>query len=464
VLEEGESVPQLKELCRVPASFRDPAGYIVIDGGLCKRVVTSHGRDDYELLMSSGLYSELVKAGLLISHREEDKDVIVAPDVYKLLRPRQLEFISYPYEWSFSELRDAALLTLDVQRRALAHGLSLKDTSAFNVQFHIARPVLIDTLSFEKDNGGPWGAYEQFCRHFLGPLILSANWPQAIQHLKVDLDGFPLEQVSRSLGWQSYLRPGTLLHIHLHARALRLRRNGTYRLNGTSGATNRKAAIVDSLRRVVERLTPPLSSNQEEGPTRENADQEAAKHKKSYVRSVLRGLQPHLVYDFGGRTTDYARLATSEGCRCILYDHDPIRTDAVYREEKASCGNLLLPLVMDLRNPSPALGFGLDERQSLFERPPANLVLALDLLHRLRLRENIPFGRLAGFLARLGRILLVEYAPPEDFAVQRIISRRGSAPDDYSHQGFVAAFSRHFRLCSEASIAGAERRLLLFER
>jgi hypothetical protein len=176
----------------------------------------------------------------------------------------------------------------------------------------------------------------------------------------------------------------------------------------------------------------------------------------------VRKLRPRLVYELGGGTGAHARLIASEGCRCVLYDSDTVRIDQAYREERAAGSGLVLPLVMDLRNPSPALGFGLEERQSLLERPAADLVLGLSLLHNLRLHDSIPFVRLADLLSKLGRALLVEFVPVEDPIVARMIARRGYVPNDYSHQGFVSAFSRRFRLLHETRIPGMDRRLFLF--
>jgi hypothetical protein len=173
--------------------------------------------------LGSGLYDELIKLGLLVSHREE-QITTGEPAWRRLLVPEQIPFISYAYEWCFDELRDAAVLTLEIQRRALAGGLTLKDASTYNVQFRGARPVFIDTLSFERYQGGPWTAYEQFCRQLLGPLLLASyRSPDACRYLRADPEGFALERVSRSLPLRSYLRSGPLLHVHLHARAARRR-------------------------------------------------------------------------------------------------------------------------------------------------------------------------------------------------------------------------------------------------
>src|SRR5918912_379965 len=99
---------------------------------------------EFEAFLGSGLYDELTREGLLVAHRAADRRLAATEDAACVIQPEVVPFISYPYEWCFGQLRDAALLTLDVQRRALRRGMSLKDASAYNVQFRMdCRPVLI---------------------------------------------------------------------------------------------------------------------------------------------------------------------------------------------------------------------------------------------------------------------------------------------------------------------------------
>ena len=139
------------------------------------------------------------------------------------MQPEIIPFISYAYEWSFSQLQDAALATLAIEKKALEHGMSLKDASAYNIQFRGSRPVLIDTLSFERyREGEPWVAYRQFCQHFLAPLALMSHTDVRLgQLLRVYIDGVPLDLASRLLPGKTKLSLGLATHIHLHAQAQR---------------------------------------------------------------------------------------------------------------------------------------------------------------------------------------------------------------------------------------------------
>ena len=208
---------------RHPASFRDRSGFVFQHDGCILRQVNHCYRPHYDQLLASGLYDELVGANLIVPHNEASGDLSFDSQAYKVLRPAQLAFVSYLYEWSFSQLRDAALATLEIERRALAKGMTLKDASAYNIQLHEARPKLIDTLSFERyEEGRPWIAYRQFCQHFLAPLALMSRVDVRLgQLLRIHLDGIPLDLASRLLPWRSRFNLSLGLHIHAHARSQR---------------------------------------------------------------------------------------------------------------------------------------------------------------------------------------------------------------------------------------------------
>jgi SAM-dependent methyltransferase len=446
----------------IPSSYRDPAGFVIADEGIYKRVITTRGVNDFDFYLQSGLHTELVREGLVLDFEEE---TVPAEEHWKrLLIPEQLRFVSYSYEWSFDQLKDAALLTLAIQQKALRRGLSLKDSSAYNVQFRGSKPVFIDTLSFERNRGGPWIAYEQFCRQFLGPLaLMSYGNPDAARYLKADLDGFPLDQVSRSLPKRSYLRAGPLLHIHLHARALRKQSETPQPEARLSNGF--AVSLVDSLVNAVERLRPPSYAKTwtDYYPQSRFYPGNAIDAKRKAVHVLTAGLRPSLVFDLGANTGVFARDITLSGVSSIAFDSDPGCINHLYLEERTRPDSRILPLVMDMANPSPPLGFGLKGTLSLFDRPQADLVLCLALVHHLRFTGNLPLRNIADFLARLGRRLLIEFVPGEDPATSALLHGRDRF-DDYTPTGFEDAFRRHYHLRAQHAIAGSERTLFLFER
>ena len=214
----GENVKDCEPLS---ASFRDPSGFMFMADGALYRQVNKVYAPHYRQLMESGLYEQLVKRAWLVAHEEVETPVADQSKVYQVIRPERIPFISYPYEWSFSQLRDAALLTLDVQTLALEYGMTLVDASGFNVQFMKGKPIMIDTLSFQKyAEGQAWTGYKQFCQHFLAPIALMAKTDVRLnQLLRAYIDGIPMDLASRLLPGRTWWRFGLVTHIHLHAKA-----------------------------------------------------------------------------------------------------------------------------------------------------------------------------------------------------------------------------------------------------
>jgi hypothetical protein len=454
-----------------PSSFRDPAGYVFVDGGVVKRAVTVHGEPDYRRFIGSGLYQRLVKESLLVAHEEKDAAIRRSPEVATVLVPEQILTISYPYEWCFGQLRDAALLTLRLEKHALEHGMTLKDASAFNVQFRGSQPIFIDTLSFEADHGGPWLAYNQFCRHFLAPLaLMSYLGPMFHQCWKPLVDGVPLDCTSALLPRRTYLRFGLLVHIHLHARSQQRYSQCAPPPRKTPkpivSGVDRKQALVESLQATIQGLrvsgTPTEWSDYYRHTSHYSPESEA--RKKEIVSRMIERARPALVYDLGGNTGEYGRLATDAGAACVCFDVDPQCVQSNYERSKAAGDLHMLPLLMDLTNPTPPLGFHLRERLSLLDRGRADLLLALAVIHHLRITGNVPFLRIAAFLADLGERLIVEYVPKQDVMVRRLLQNRKDSFFDYEDDLFLRAFQEHFVMEESVPISASGRTIYLFRR
>ena len=455
------------------SSFRDPAGFVFTRDGVLYRQVNQQGRAEYELLMSSGLYDALVASGDLIAHEEVDPALAVAPDAHKVIRPQRVPFVSYPFEWSFAQLKDAALLTLRLQKTAMQRGLSLRDATAFNVMFAGGRPVWIDTLSFAALRPGqPWIAYRQFCEMFLAPLaLMSRADPRAHQLLRSFLDGIPLPMASAMLPFRSWASPGLLIHLHMHAAAHRRladhtgrRRNGEASRPSSQG-THAVAALVDSLERAIRRLEwSPSGTTWGDYYQRTNYTEAAFARKRELVDAAIATLRPSVVWDLGANDGTFSRLASQAGISTIAFDVDPAAVEHNYRQVKERGERNLLPLLMDLTNPTAALGWGNAERMSLAERGPADLALALALVHHLAIGHNVPLPRIAAFFASLARALVVEFVPKEDSQVQRMLASRADVFSGYGRVAFEAAFSEPFSIDSATPIDGSTRTLYVMRR
>lgn len=451
---------------RHPGSFRDPAGFVFTRDGVLLRQVNRAGRADYEALVGTGLADELHEAGLLIPHQECDVPPAAPAAAWRVLRPEPVPFVSYPYEWCFGQLRDAALLTLDVQRRALARGVVLKDASAYNVQFLAGRPVLIDTLSFAPyREGEPWAAYGQFCRHFLAPLALMARRDARLGALSSRfLDGVPLDLAASLLPRRAWLSPGLATHLLLHARSVR-RWQG--RAPSRKGTISRRAldGFLASLRGTVAGLK--LGGDRSHWTAyyqEHNYDAGAFAAKEQAVAETVAAVVPHTVWDLGANTGAFSRVAAAGGARVVATDLDPLVIERLWADVKAAGETAILPLVNDLANPSPDLGWRGAERASLAARGPADLVLALALVHHLAIGNNVPLPMVAACLADLGRRALVEFVPKSDSQVRRLLATRPDIFPDYHEDGFRAAFAERFEVEERRPLAGSERVLYRLRR
>jgi len=449
---------------RHKASFRDPSGFLYSRDGLLYRQVNLSYQHQYRRMKDCGLYDDLTREGLLVSHTEADLGLAVTPAAYRVLQPDEIEFVSYPYEWCFSQLRDAALATLRVQRRALDHGMILKDASAYNVQFRACRPLLIDTLSFDAyHDGSPWVAYHQFCEHFLGPLLLMSEVDVRLGRLlATHIEGIPLELASRLLPRRSWLRPSRLLHIHLHARSVRRHGDRPIRASRFEGRMSRRAmdGLVDNLETAVRGLDwKPVGTEWADYDTTHGYSADALAEKKRLVGRMLASIEPGTVWDLGANVGTFSAVAASAGARVVAMDSDPAATERHYRRLRERGERSILPLQVDLRNPSPGLGWASSERDSLEDRGPADLVLALAVVHHLAIGGNVPLPMIADWLARLADRIIVEFVPKDDPQVRRLLSSREDIFSDYSGSGFESAFERRFRIDEEEAIAGTGRTL-----
>jgi hypothetical protein len=451
----------------IPGSFRDPSGFLYYEDGTLYRQVNTCYREDYVALMGSGLYGDLVEEGLLIPHEETDLAGRRPENALVVLKPEQVPFVAYPYSWCFSELKDAALATLDVQARALSFGMSLKDASAFNIQFRRGKPVFIDTLSFERyEEGKPWVAYGQFCRHFLAPLALMSRCDVRLGKLtRIHIDGIPLDLASSLLPFSTRFRPSLLLHLHLHARSEKRYEDKEVDVENLRRVSLRSLeGLIHSLKAAVEKLKWKAGGTEwADYYVDTNYTEAAFEHKRSAVEEFLRRVEPETVWDLGANTGAFSETAAKTGALTVAIDSDPACVERCYLGLTRKGMDNLLPLWIDLANPSPSLGWELTERLSIVERGPADTVLALALVHHLAISNNVPLGRIADFFAVLCGSLIVEFVPKEDSQVRRLLATREDVFTEYDRDNFEHEFGARFELLDRVEIEASERSLYLMK-
>ena len=454
---------------RDPGSFRDPSGFVYRREGEIYRQIQPSFADRWAAVEASGVLERLITDGKMLPYQDAALELAAAPGAARVIKPAIVPFISYPYEWSFDQLRDAALLTLDLEEAALGAGLTLRDASAYNVQFLGARPVHIDHLSFEPaEPGKPWIAYRQFCEHFLGPLALMAKRDIRLGRLlRSELDGIPLDLVSKLLPASTRIRLGLGAHVHLHARAQR-RYAGAGEAAAERVASTRKinvANLVTSLRDTIRGLTwEPAGTEWADYDTNTSYDAGATASKERLVAEFLDRTTGSTVWDLGANTGRFSRIAADGGRNVVAMDIDPAAVDRNYRALRKEGREDILPIVMDLADPSPALGWAHEERASLTDRAAADTLLALALVHHLAIGRNIPLPRIAEQLAKLAPQLIIEFVPREDPMVRQLLATREDVFPDYNSDGFAAAFATRYETLATAPVEGSGRVLHLLRR
>ncbi|MGE5518647.1 MAG: SAM-dependent methyltransferase [Candidatus Dadabacteria bacterium] len=447
---------------RHPSSYRDPSGFLFHDNGVLYRQVNQSFRQDFDLFNDTGLYNELANKQLLISHREIE-GVCYSGEAYKTIEPEVIPFISYPYEWCFDMLKDAALVTLDIAMESMQKGMLLKDASSYNVQWHKGKMMFIDTLSFEKyDEKEPWIAYRQFSEHFLAPLALMHYLQVPLQNILVGYsDGIPLSITKKLLPFKSRFTLNTYLHLHLQASEAGKR---TGNKNQVSFSKTKLSNILKSLKEAINSYsfsTPSgvWSNYYEEARER----QDYVEQKKSIISEWIKRLNIEKAIDLGANEGEFSFILSGEGAYTISADLDHYSINRLYKKIKQENISNIHPLLIDLSSPSPAIGLNNMERASFIERTQTDLVLALALVHHLAIGKNIPFEDIAIFFRSLGKKLIIEFMPKEDDKVKWMLQQKRDIYDWYSKDRFLGAFNKHYKVADSKIIGNSNRTLFLME-
>lgn len=451
----------------IPSSFRDPSGFVFFQDGSIFRQVNIIYKENYDHLIKAGLYKTLVDSGLLVPHDEVGTDYAKTDSAYKVLKPELIPFISYPYEWCFSQLKHAALTTLKIQKIALNFGMTLKDSSAYNIQFMKGEPVFIDTLSFEKyHEGQTWVAYRQFCQHFLAPLALMSYRDILLNQLfRVYLDGIPLDLASLLLPFRTRFRFSLLSHLHLHGKSQKHFADKIVKKSRHKMSRLAFLGLIDNLESATKKLKwQPEDTEWTDYYKDTNYSPDALQQKKQLVAEFLDKIRPRVVWDLGANTGLFSRIASNKGLQTISFDIDPACVEKNYLECVEKRETNILPLLLDLTNPSPSIGWKNQERMSLLERGPADTVLSLALIHHLAISNNLPLNMIADFFAKICNSLIIEFIPKSDSQVQRLLSLRKDVFIDYTPEVFISTFGKYFTIESTVKLKDSERTLYFMRK
>jgi ribosomal protein L11 methylase PrmA len=462
----------MNALARDPGSFRDPGGRVYSDGNRIFRTVNTLNADAYEQARDSGLLKRLAERELLLGAEERDKSLAgdAGADAIHLLEHPRIPFISYPYEWSASLLRKAALHHLETQIEALKRGFTLSDATAYNVQFVGAKPVFIDHLSFRPYRDGEhWAGHRQFCMQFLNPLILWSrlgiapnHWYRGNQEGIAPEDLAPLMRIRDRFSW-------TIL-THVIAQAVLQRRSVR---TGTTAGQHRSAKLpktsyqgmLEGLRDFIAGTAPRKQTTVWGDYAGNNSYGDAeAEAKRAFVQDMAAAVKPGLMFDLGCNSGDYSIAAIEAGAEYVVgfdFDFGALET-ALDRAEQGKYN--FLPLWLDAANPSPSQGWGQAERKGLKERSSADALVALAFVHHIAIGKNVPLDMVVDWIIAMAPHGVIEFPPKSDPMVQCLLSQRDDIFPDYTEEHFRAAVERRARIVAEKHLTPGGRLLVRYER
>ena len=449
-----------------PASFRDPAARVLRRDGQVLRYLTSAALRDWESLSSTKFFKEFTDSGRLVATKPTSGPLVppLSDRWVAVLRHQTIPVVSYPYEWCFSMLQDAALLQLDLLLAALDEGMTLKDSTPFNIQWVGARPVFIDIGSFKvAEPGEPWAGYRQFCEMFLYPLFLQAYKDVPFHPwLRGSLEGVEASHCNNLMSVRDRFRPGVFTHVYLLSK-LQSRYEGTERnvrkdLRSAGFSTGLIQNNVKRMQRIVARLTWTGAHSTWSDYTDCNTyDQANRERKKQFVQQAAKSQHRAFVWDLGCNTGEYSRAVSECADHVVAVDADHLAIERLYRALKAENNSAILPLVGDLTNPSPGLGWRNLERQTLDARCRPDLILALALIHHLAIARNVPLPDVVAWLASFQADLVVEFVAPEDAMVRRLQRNRDTLDFGYTQDRFEACLSEHFVIAKQEPLQSGTR-------
>jgi len=461
-------------------SYRDRESFVFYSQDRICRALADRSWNAVERAWREGVLPALIRDGLIVRSEkvsESSDEYIRLSDRYPgwkhFLVHENIPFVSYPYEWCFSMLADAAVLHLQIQQVLLKHELSLKDASAFNVQFNGARPIFIDLGSIEEPTRRDvWIAYSQFCRMFLFPLLLHLYAGMSFKQVFLaDIEGPSVDQVVQHLGRWRVLQPSMFLDVFLQhvlsphgkkkARSLRTE------LQSTGASAEAQLINLHRLSRKIEGLRQKKRiSGIWIGYEKNNTYQTPAHaEKETFIRDFMGKYKPATVLDLGCNTGEYSICCAQLGARVISVDSDHDCVEILYQRAKRA-QLPVLPLVMDLANPSPGLGFMNSERGSFLSRAPSDAVIALALVHHLLISARLPVTAICRLMESLARrYLVIEFVERQDEMFQTLLAlRREEDYEEVTLDKFIAVFRQSFTIIKQMPLQGTKRHLLLMER
>lgn len=463
---------------KVPCSYKDPSGNVYLAGENVFRCVSKSAKDDWLFFIKSGLSEKLQKLNYLQKTTKADINKIKGfftkdqlDKFAEIVEHKKLPFLSYPYEWSFEMLKDAAILHLDLLNECLKNDFITKDGTSYNIQFQGSKPIFIDILSIVPyKQGSPWVGFRQFCQLFLFPLMIMSYKAIPFQIiLKGYLDGIDVLTTKRLFSLKDILKPGIFTNVFLQALFQTSFSNEEDSLKRKISAVQIKKTQLQknilNLKKTINQLPYPKISSPWLSYSENNSyNQNYSQFKKDFVEKVIENIKPSLLFDLGCNTGDFSILAAKNSNYVIALDSDYQCIDRLYQRLKKSSIKNILPLVVDITNPSPNLGWKLSEFPSFFNREKPDVILCLALIHHLVLGKNIPLENSVEWLSQLAPNIIFEFITKEDPKAEFLLKEKEDTYPDYNIKKLESCFQKYCSLKEKMVVSENKRIIYWFQR
>ncbi len=452
-------------MSRAASSYRDPEGFVSIEDERVFRYMDSKAYKDFLDANQEGFLNRLVQEKKLVPWQSKDIQLEKTGPYNNVVQLHRLSFISYPYEWSFQALKKAAIFHLDIQIEGLENNVVLSDATAYNVQFVGTEPIFIDHQSFKPYSDGEfWKGHGQFCEQFLNPLLLSAEVGIDYNGIyQANVDGIASELLLKVLPFYKKLKPALLMHLVV-PHSMSTKRTVAKKTQTRKFSKNSYLALLKTLRSTIDGLKPKIKGTFWSGYADCNNYQDSSfQEKEKFISDFVQKTQPPILWDLGCNNGYFSILAAKNGARSVMsFDFDLECLDNLFL--KAEELNLnIQPLLFNLSKPSPNIGWQQQERQGIFERRNATSLLALALIHHMRISSNIPLDQIVGYLTKLAPSGVIEFVPKTDSKVQELLMLREDIFFDYEQQNFEQLLLSKAKIIERCKINNSDRTLYWYD-